>query len=146
MTRNDPNAQNFDWVTARIECSLPNEFECIRQLVKTNCLTRRKSDSGIDLEFSGENGEDEFRVIRQPPPNTHGSSRGVRFRLCHDRIHVEDRWSNPVRTMKFTLTLNDDGECRFIIDGEGEHLRWQVARKALYGLFFENAGLENLIR
>ena len=38
--------------------------------------------------------------------------------------------------MILTLTLNDEGECRFIIDGEGEFLRWQVARRALCRLFF----------
>ena len=43
---------------------------------------------------------------------------------------------------KFTvsLTLNDDGECRYRIDdGPQEYLRWQVIRRALQPVFFPNA-------
>ena len=73
----DPMAHEFDWVTARVDCSLPNEFECLRLLVETNCLKRRsflKDNGAAHLVFSGENGDDEFSVTRQPAPNTHGST------------------------------------------------------------------------
>ena len=134
----DPATHDFDWVTARIECSLPNEFECLRVLVKTNCLKRRsflEDDGAANLVFSGENGEDEFSVTRQPAANTYGSTHKVQFFLRQDHILIDDRWGDQCMTL--TLTLNDEGQCRFVIDGKGEHLRWQVARKALHGLFFD---------
>ena len=35
-----------------------------------------------------------------------------------------------------TLTLNDDGDCRYRIDGKGEYLCWQVLCRMLEPLFF----------
>ena len=40
------------------------------------------------------------------------------------------------RSYTVKLTLNHDGECRYKINGEGEYLRWQVARKVLEPMFF----------
>ena len=134
----DPTAHDFDWVTARVECSVPNEFERLRVLVKTNCLKRRsflKGDTAANLVFSGDNGDDEFSVTRQPAPTTHGSSYKVKFSLRQDHILIVDGWDE--RCMTLTLTLSDEGQCLFVIDGKGEHLRWQVVRKALHGLFFD---------
>ena len=40
-------------------------------------------------------------------------------------------------SFEITLTLNDNGQCRYRMDGEGEHLRWQIVRRALEPLFFQ---------
>ena len=52
---------------------------------------------------------------------------------------LQDNFGN--RKFVLTLILNDDGKCRFKIDGEGgkEFLVWQVMRRALDGLFFKLA-------
>ena len=42
------------------------------------------------------------------------------------------RWSDST----LTLTLNDDGERRYRIDGKGEFVRWQVLRRLLEPLLF----------
>jgi hypothetical protein len=57
----------------------------------------------------------------------------VRFTLTDDEIEVLGHGVN----VKFTarLTLNDDGECRFLI-GSTELDLWQVLRRALEPLFF----------
>ena len=44
--------------------------------------------------------------------------------------------NEPEKNLELTLALTDEGECRFRIDGEGDYLRWQVARKALEEIFF----------
>jgi hypothetical protein len=58
---------------------------------------------------------------------------GVRFALGREAIDV---YGNGV-SVKFTatLTLNNDGECRFLV-GREELNVWQVLRKGLEPLFF----------
>ena len=76
-------------------------------------------------------------MVRSAVGTIDASSYRVRFALEETGILVADGWNRPQRCMVITLTLNDEGQCRFVIDGEGEYLRWQVARRALYGLFFD---------
>ena len=129
---------DFDWVTARHHCSVPNEFARLRSFVENNCATRREClGVGASVQFSFENGDrDIFSVTRTQPEGRYGEAHRVKFLLRHDHIAVVDTWRDQTQQMTLTLTLNDDGECRFLIDGEGEYLRWQVARRALCPLFF----------
>ena len=39
----NPNSHDFDWVTARLQCSIPNEFERLRLLVKEHLRVRNLS-------------------------------------------------------------------------------------------------------
>ena len=55
-----------------------------------------------------------------------------KFRLEVGRIMVYDA-DVPYA---ITLTLNDEGECRFLIDGKGCYLRWQVLMRFLEPLFY----------
>lgn len=133
------DSPDFDWVTARVECSLPKEFERLRQIVKVGCSVRHASlrpSDAFTLEFR-DSDNDEFSVVRSSVGTVDASSYRVRFALEETGILVADGWNRPQRCMVLTLTLNDEGQCRFMIDGEGEYLRWQVARRALYGLFFD---------
>ena len=140
---NAPTSHDFDWVSARLDCSLPKEFQRLRQLVRANCRTAQESlPSGSPIQFAfHDTDNDEFSVAREPVSNTQGTAYHVRFALrAHDILVVDGRCSPPL-DMALTLTLSEEGECRFVVEGEGEagRLRWQVVRKALYGLFFDGA-------
>ena len=58
----------------------------------------------------------------------------VAFNIEHEYILVTGfKHNDPLR---LTLTLDDDGDCLFQINGEGQYKRWQVIRRALKPLFF----------
>ena len=135
----DPNEHDFDWVTARHRCSLPGEFERLKCAIGENCAARRKCLAADEqTQFNVEGGDsDNFSVTRKQTSGGLGGVHRVRFYLRLDHICiVETRNEQERRRFAVTLTLNDEGECRFLIDGEGEYLRWQVARRALCPLFF----------
>ena len=74
-TRDDPKTHDFEWVDARVKCSLSNEFERLKHLVKENCATRRKHqrpEAMVEIAFHED--DDEFRVVREPVPGTHVST------------------------------------------------------------------------
>ena len=129
--------QDFDWVQARFACSPLCEFQHIRRCIKRSIISWREchgkldpdSEDTIECVDAGAG----FNVHRYPKP---GRTAGIVFELNteNDRIEIRDYSAN--RTMKITLTLNDEGECLYKIDGEGEYLLWQVARKALEPMFF----------
>ena len=133
----DPATHDFDWVTARDRCSLPNEFERLRSLVERDTAARKRclpNNNSMDFKFD-DGGPDYFLVMRHPVENVHGGTYVVTFKHRNDHILVEDKWTD--RRLTLTLTLTDEGECRFMIDGEGEYHRWQVARRALCPIFFQ---------
>ena len=74
-----------------------------------------------------------LNVHRIPKP---GRTNGIVFELDGDRDLIKITNYKTDTTLTVTLTLNDEGECRYKINGEGEYLRWQVARKVLEPLFF----------
>lgn len=134
---------DFDWVTARAKCSLPNEFEHLRSLVERDTATRKRhlpNDNSMDFQFN-EGGPDHFSVMRAPVRNVHGGTYVVTFHHRNDHILIEDGWGD--RRLTLTLTLTDEGECRFVIDRKGEYHRWQVARRALCPNFFQSPGERN---
>ena len=59
------------------------------------------------------------------------SQRSPAFRFCS-----ASAWIN--QSFDLTLTFNNEGLCRYQINGAGEFLRWQVSRKALKELLFVN--------
>ena len=91
----------------------------------------------MDFGFQA-SGENDFSVTRFPVRGNYGGTYSVSFALRNDHILVTDEWSETKLTL--TLTLSDDGECRFLVNGEGECLRWQVVRRALCPIFFQWPG------
>ena len=132
----DPTDPDFDWVTARHQCSLHFEFEKLKRDLERNTKTRRDLapvDRASEVAYK-EDGNT-CSVIRGPLPPAIGTTWSVTFNLKEDRICVSNNFSK--RPLSLTLTLNDYGECRFQIDGEGAFLRWQVIRRALESIFFD---------
>ncbi|MDE0102595.1 MAG: hypothetical protein OXN89_09460 [Bryobacterales bacterium] len=119
----------FNWVKARHECSMALEFRLIRKQV----------DRMVEERNSSTNGRVRFVVRRASTEvfsveNSAGMSQPVVFELSTRKIAVHRGFGcDP---LELTLTLNDDGECRYRICGDGEYLRWQVIRRALEDLFF----------
>ena len=129
----NPHSHEFDWVTARERCSLEQEFGRLKKLVKHNWEDKKahlKSHHMVTFAFV-ELGEREFVVCREPRADAVGKTYKVIFSLRVDHIHIENQWDEENPEVELTLVLNDNGECRFVIDGSGEYLRWQVTRRAL---------------
>lgn len=135
----NPNSQDFDWVTARERCSLENEFSLLKSLVKQNCGTKKsflRKDHVVIFSFT-EDSEREFFVTREPKNDTVGKSYTVLFGLRNEHIHIISQWGD-LAEFEIVVELNDNGECCFRIVGEdGEYLRWQIVRRVLSPLFFD---------
>ena len=130
----NPEDQDFDWVTEHLECSVAYEFAKLESAAKK--AVEKLCQSGhygpeTEIEFQSK-GQKVFEVIRDRKPWEADS-----IRFCRDgkEIAVEDTRKENV-IFKITLTLTEEGECRYQIDGKGEFLRWQVIRRALKPLFF----------
>ncbi len=131
-----PKDHDFDWVKARLECSLFDEFVCLRSLIEKNVKQRQDAlppKSRFSFQFKRD-GLHEFSAIRY-----RCQSDAVTFSVSQECSHILVQGST--KSFRLTVTLNDDGECRFRINGEKEeYLSWQVARKSLEDLFvFEEA-------
>ena len=134
----DPDSHDFDWVTARYKCSVADEFVRLKSFVEACVATRRKllaPDTPVDCQFTV--GKDEFTVTRSPVSGIYGRTYTVTFTLRIDHIHVTSEWDRTNEPLTLRVTLNDTGECRLVVNGEGEYLRWQVARRVLCGLLFD---------
>ena len=132
-----PNDHDFDWVQAQLGCSPLCEYRRIVKSVKDAVKVRQDALMKLDPDSRDRIECAEFdaalNVYRIPKP---GKTNGIVFELDGDKdlIAITDYATRT--TLVVTLTLNDEGECRYKIDGEGEYLRWQVARKVLEPMFF----------
>lgn len=128
----DCRSHDFDWVTALQECSVAMEFVRLRELVRRNVETRQKAieDESGSLMYS--TNEFRFSVSRYLGV---GVPRTIAFTLEDDCIVADDEIKGVKHSL--TLTLNDEGKCRYRLDGSSkELLRWQVARRILEPLVF----------
>ena len=135
-----PKDHDFDWVSATEECSLAYHFAKLEATAKyagdtrQEAHKRRHSESRTIYRFQIEQEGKIFLVCR----DDECSGTGVRFTMKDDHILAEE--TRERTQSKITLTLNEDGECRYQIDGkEKEYLRWQVLRKTLKDLLFARA-------
>lgn len=132
MTMKPEKPSDFDWVTVRAGCSALNMFELLKAEATKNveAIKAVTKLNGQEMPLKMFNNGSMFGVIR---PYRRFEETGVRFALYQDEIRVESQGLKVSFTA--TLTLNDDGECRFLVDGQTLD-RWQVLRRALEPLFF----------
>ena len=126
-----PSDHDFDWVEARHNCSIRVEFEKLRRDVE-KATEQHKKLTLDDARFEFHD-EGDFFVVQCF--RGHEDETGAVFTRKNGSIEVD------AAATKFTvsLTLNDDGECRYRIgDGPQEYLRWQVIRRVLQPVFFPN--------
>ena len=130
----------FDWVTARHQCSLRFEFEKLKRDLERSTKTRQElapANRPADVGYT-EDG-DLCTLLRGPLPHAIGKTFEVTFAFKGDHILVKSNFGKE--PSKLTITLNDDGKCRFRINGNGEYQRWQVIRRFLEALFFGSTPL-----
>lgn len=121
---------DWDWVTARHDCTTVNFFERLYLGAKLNVETRNKQRGGsAPVEIAAPQ-PGSFSIIRAL---SFGGHVMVRFNLRDERIMVQG--SGIVLNFEGTLTLNNDGECRLLVGGDVLD-EWQVLRKALETLLF----------
>jgi hypothetical protein len=120
---------DFDWVTARNQCSLGKVFEFLYLETKKNTETMNQINGQEQRQWQLVEFQGGFSVSRR----TVESTMGARFTI-RDNAVVVDGIGVDVG-FKAGLTLNDDGKCRLLVDGK-ELDRWQVLRRALEPLFF----------
>lgn len=130
----DQKPDNFDWVTARAECSIVAVFEKLKILIETdveirNKLRQKDSDSPIFKLVSANN---RFTVLAEG----HYVHKTVVFALSSKGISAI---SSDGHIFQATVTLCNDGICRAKI-GEQEYDLWQLRKMALEDLFFREYG------
>ncbi len=131
-----PHEEDFDWVTARGKCSIEIEFKSLADLAKRDVERKNKiSKKDSNTEYFAYKPEgSKFRVVKIKSDRT---SKSIIFSLDGDIVSVcKGEILEDEALFNITLTLNDEGECRYQIDGEGEFKTWQVLRKVLEPLFF----------
>jgi hypothetical protein len=74
-----------------------------------------------------------IKVFDDDPYRDGGPS--VLFVLAGNLIKVKDGETGHI-VFDISISLNDEGECRFTIDGK-ERDSWQIRRTALEGVFFQ---------
>ena len=123
---------DFDWVTERVKCSTYSAFKELERLAKANTEKREASLTERDrqmVSFRFESSSQWFSVIAE------NLTRQVEFRLRGDQIEID---GDGIKVnLRVTLTLNNEGDCRLRVNGEGENQPWQVLRLALEDLFFD---------
>lgn len=130
--------EDFDWVTAKHECSIDYAFQQLRLQVESDVAKRNsqlpESQAKLGVfpagtkQFTVRISVDRLAEVKEP-------NREVSFDCAGKQMTV----TNCDGTL-FTagLVLSDEGHCRWEINAR-EYAFWQVRKKALEKCFFEAA-------
>ena len=122
---------NFDWVTARNNCTAASEFENLRAAVIDDMKTRIAQDDALKhaLEYR-DHGADKFAVRKQ-------GSHEILFQRVDETIKIVNIHQSGTERHLLTVTvgMNEQGQCT-LKRGDDELLPWQVRRKALEETLF----------
>lgn len=122
---------DFDWVTERRKCSAEKVYESLLAAARRNVEAMKTVEQDrvrSPVEMHVHSGS--FAVMR----TEFGRKRGtVRVYVEGQQIIAESDTGDI--SLKADLTLNDDGECRLLVDGK-QLQEWQFLRAALEPLFF----------
>ncbi len=137
MNGSDRKPDSFDWVGACIACRPKEQLEAIQSDVEDAVRKRNEEleriHAPVRMGFSSYGTG--FCVSKDPVAGYHAGQDCVNFDEAADGFVIRDPRADGVRSV--TPFLDDDGECRFRINGEGSRQRWQVIRLALEPLFFQ---------
>jgi hypothetical protein len=120
----------FSWVRERHSCSAYAMFtklklEIEQDVKERNDLRPEERWYGFRVVSNGST----FSVLR----DGNKISRSVTFSIQDDEIFVMDDKDKVI--LKASLTLNDEGVCRFKIEGK-ERESWQLRKMVLEEMFF----------
>ena len=117
---------DFDRVNATEECSVACEFARLQSAAQNSMESRNARLKASTSRFT-------FTVDSEKCFFVNSGEKLVEFSAEEEKITVKNDQGGEFRV---ALALNEDGECRYKIDGQGEYLRWEVVRKALKNLLF----------
>jgi hypothetical protein len=121
---------DFDWVSARGNCSLAAVFESLKQDVQRDVNVRNQID-GMEVErYKVVMRSDTVSVLREEMALLHDA---IAFVLTKNGIEVKDVKGQV--TMTATPTLTDDGRCLLKVGGKECEI-WQFRKRALEELLF----------
>ncbi len=130
---NTEKPADFDWVSERRKCSIFSAFKELERLAKRDVehrssLLTEKEHQVVTFLLKSE-GNQYFTVIAD------NLGRLVSFFLNGSQIEIAG--DGVIDPMVVTLTLNQNGDCRLRVNGQGEFQPWQVLRLALEDLLFD---------
>ena len=134
----NPQGHDFDWMDTYLNCSVDCEFVELKHAAHAawerykTAWEKNHPQSNTEFGFNATDDNSCFNVYRKIKDFQSGTS--VKFSRENDHILVEQ---NNTKEYKITLTINDEGQCRYKISGEQrEFLRWQVLKKMLLNVVF----------
>lgn len=136
MSISNPKDHDYDWVSATEECSVACEFARLQDNARSCIDTRNLKINDPAEKFTLEVETESKFLVRSC------SGYFVSFAAHTDFIEVrcadigDDPETSPYTLCRLSLTLNEEAECRYQINGEGKYLRWQVMKHALKNLLF----------
>jgi hypothetical protein len=124
------NSAEIKWVKRRSECSASVMFAKLKLEIEQDVNERQALRPPLcPYGFTLVTKSPMFSVLRQ-------SNRPVKsITFCIENEEVIVKNSDGDMVLKASLTLNDEGECKFKIDGK-ERESWQFRKMALEDLFF----------
>ncbi|WP_420616424.1 hypothetical protein [Candidatus Palauibacter sp.] len=135
--KDDPRAHDFDWISARKACSYGCEFGKLRITVDEYTKQFEKGDWKTTRRARDDARRPAFVVSQCEPglPPDELSDAHVWFVLQKEGIQTYSSFNSNSPDTEATLTLNDEGECVYMVKGK-PLLRWQFLRMTLEPLFF----------
>ena len=127
--------EDFDWVAARLSCSLGAVFEKLKADVAKD-VEARETSLPTRTHYA-------FKFFPASITSFSAIAEGnkircvVEFTLGDGMIQVRGDGFAPAPSLDVTLTLNEQGNCRAKIKGEQLEF-WQVRQRALEELFFRS--------
>ena len=132
---NLPERDDFNWVKALTCCSVQFEFEKLKCDIKNGTAQRNSNYPDGSSAWITHEEHSIIQVSRTKPESIREPKPSVVLKSEGDCIKVTG--FGHEESMKLTVTLNDEGKCRFQINGKGLYRRWQVIRRALEAIFFK---------
>jgi hypothetical protein len=120
----------FDWVTGRALCSLPNVFKQLRKNVKEDVATRNSlRPNHSAYEFSMVETGNSFSVVLEG----NGVQKSIAFSLAEHAIVVKD--DSGYQMFDVAVNFNEKGECKLVANEVAREM-WEIRRMALEELLF----------
>lgn len=120
----------FDWVTGRAQCSLPNVFKELRSNVKDDVMTRNSlRPVHSTYAFSVVETGNSFTVVLEG----NGVQKSIAFSLAEHAIVVKD--DRGYQMFDVAVNFNEKGECKLVANEVAREL-WEIRRMALEELLF----------
>jgi hypothetical protein len=123
-------SHDFDWVTARHECSLGAMFTRLRRGAEKDIELRNGlRQKGEPSKWVVEGRGDQFIVYRE----SQLGYKSVEFDRRQSSIDIHSPELDF--SVSATLTLADSGECKLVVDGQ-QLYEWQLRKRVLERLLF----------